>query len=259
MRHSFPARKDFIVSNSSSSPVVLRIQQSAVVFVVMLLALGALVLAANNIDPNASIRGDIRYSLWKSPDGLLSMEYPAGWSIQGTNSPLQYAIAPQDGSAQGAIALVPVSAFGLKVTDADKNPQNVMNQIIAQQAGSNSVTSRPVFVDGIRGVAATMEVSQTDQTSGATQTQDNDFWELPLDGSHLLVATISTSNTNWVTIKPLWEHMMNSLRVDRAAALRALGVGVPTATPTAAPTQAATEQSTESATSAATAVATTAP
>src|SRR5258708_14943253 len=163
MRHSFPARKDFIVSNSSSSPVVLRIQQSAVVFVVMLLALGALVLAANNIDPNASIRGDIRYALWKSPDGLLSMEYPAGWSIQGTNSPLQYSIAPQDGSAQGAFGLIPVSELGLNVTDADKNPQNVMDQYVAKQAGSNSITSRAVFVDGIRGVADTVEVSQTDQ------------------------------------------------------------------------------------------------
>src|SRR5258708_21379912 len=132
MRHSFPARKDFIVSNSSSSPVVLRIQQSAVVFVVMLLALGALVLAANNIDPNASVRGDTRYTLWKSPDGLLSMEYPAGWVIQPSGS-LQYSVRPQDGSAQGIFGTIPLRAFGLKTTDADKNPQNALDQIIAQQ------------------------------------------------------------------------------------------------------------------------------
>src|SRR5690242_14693522 len=99
MRRSFPARKDFTVSNSSSSPVVLRIQQSAVVFVVLILALGALVLAANNIDPNASVRGDVRYSLWKSPDGMYSMEYPAGWSVkQVTNKPPTFDVSPDDGS-----------------------------------------------------------------------------------------------------------------------------------------------------------------
>jgi len=259
MRRSFPVRKDITVSNASPSPVVLRIQQSAVVFVVLILALGALVLAANNIDPNASVRGDTRYTLWKSPDGLFSMEYPAGWAIQ-QRGPRQYSVVTQDGTAQGLFITDSISTLGLKVTDIDKNLKNAMDEIVAQESGTTSVTSRTVFVDGIQGLADTLESTQSDSNSnsGATQTQSKDDWVIPLDGSHLLFTTIRTSDTNYATIKPLWEHMMNSLRIDRAGALRAMGVGVPTATPTSAPTQPATEQSTAGATSAATTAATSA-
>jgi hypothetical protein len=79
---------------------------------------------------------------------------------------------------------------------------------------------------------------------------------VPLDGSDLLLTSITSSGTTSSTIKPLWQHMMDTLRFDRIAALRVLGVGIPTATPTSAPTQAVTEGATSAATSPVTSAAT---
>lgn len=246
------------MSNSSSSPVVLRIQQSAVVFVVLILALGALVLAANNIDPNASVRGDVRYSLWKSPDGMYSMEYPAGWSVkQVTNKPPTFDVSPDDGSASGTIGLVNLS--DQKITDADKNPKNVLDTIVARRSANPAINQRAVIVDGIQGYAGTAELPSTDSKTGDTVASENDLWIIPLDGSHAVYVSILSKGSTSTAIKPLEDHMLDTLRIDEKAALLALGVGVPTQTPTTAPTQAATTVATEASTSAATAAGTTAP
>jgi hypothetical protein len=250
MRRDSPARKDFTVSNSASSPVVLRIQQSALVFVVLLLALGALILAANNIDPNAAVRGDVRYTLWNSPDGLLSLELPAGWTPQSGATQPSYSFKSPDQAATGVLSFISTNA----VNDADKNPQSTTEKVATSQANGGPVSSRTLVVDGVRSAMSVYEVSQTDGT-----TQSGEIWLVPLDGSHFLLTNIKTSSDTMTTIKPLWEHIMNSIHINRAAAFKKFGIGVPTATPTSVPTQAATESATSAATTAATAAATTAP
>src|SRR5204862_6382544 len=69
-----PARKDYLLSNTPPSPVGLSIQRSALLFVVLVLVLGALLLAANSIDPKASQRPGINYAPWTSSDDLISIE-----------------------------------------------------------------------------------------------------------------------------------------------------------------------------------------
>jgi hypothetical protein len=254
MRRESPARKDFTVSNSASSPVVLRIQQSALVFVVLLLVLGALILAANNIDPNAAVRGDVRYTLWTSPDGLFSLEYPAGWTPQPVNSPLRYVITSPDQAAVGTLSFISTTAS----TDAVKDPQSLVEEVTASLVNGGTSSARTLVVDGVRSAMSIFEVSQADPSTGATQTQNGEIWIVPLDNTHFLLTNIVVPGEAMATIKPAWEHMMNSIHINKPTAYKALGIGVPTATPTTVPTQAATAGATEQATENATSVATSA-
>lgn len=240
------------MSNSASSPVVLRIQQSALVFLVLLLALGALILAANNIDPNAAVRGDVRYTLWTSPDGMVALEYPAGWTPQSVSTPLNYAITLPDQGVVGTLSFISTST----VTDADKNPKGLVEQVTKRLGQDITFNAQTLVVDGVHSAMSTFDLSQADPNAGTVRTQSGQIWIVPLDGSHFLLTTIIAPHDTMVNIAPAWERIMNSIHINKPVAFKALGIGVPTATPTAVPTQAATAAATGEATGAATSAAT---
>src|SRR5215831_8177006 len=94
---NFPARKGYLVSKTPTSPVVLRVQQSALIFVVLVLALGALLLASNSIDPKASERAGLQYVPYTTGDGLITLEYPKGWTVN-SPVPLAYSFTAAEGN-----------------------------------------------------------------------------------------------------------------------------------------------------------------
>src|SRR5687767_11503023 len=57
--------------------------RATMLFVVLLLALGALVLASNSISSQSMMRpGEAEFVSWTSPDGYISLLHPVEWEAQ---------------------------------------------------------------------------------------------------------------------------------------------------------------------------------
>src|SRR5262249_34691104 len=157
----------------------------ALLFVVLVLVLGALLLAANSIDPKSSQRPGINYTPWTSPDGLLSLEYPKGWSVSSNKLTHQFV---SDDKKTGIL-------IRLWRTDQIKQPGVTPNMtpeelIKALNTGPNAASAeiRPIAVGNLKGSAIHQTTTTTDQ-QGTSTPNSVDFWVLALDPSHILVAS----------------------------------------------------------------------
>ncbi|HLY28920.1 MAG TPA: hypothetical protein VKQ72_21415, partial [Aggregatilineales bacterium] len=243
------------MSNSSSSPVVFRVQRGAVVFIILILALGALILAASS-SSNSGVRGNVSYVAWSSSDNAIYLEHPADWAF-----PTPVPTATLEGTSPATTAATEATTEPATTDYSVTVNNDTATQVslsLLQTSGLDAIqtelvtankfhndaplASQTIVVGNTRGV----EFHQTRHV--ASTIEDTDAWVVPLDAAHVVVAWIQT--TNWRDVEPLWSHMMSTLRVDRNAGLRALGIFTATPTPTLAPS--ATPAGTGAATAAAT-------
>jgi hypothetical protein len=245
------------VSNNPSSRVVMRIQPAAVVFLVMVLMIGALLLASSNIDPRAMQRAQFSptpvdvflfkaYKPWQSTNNLVQLEYPDTWQAQPDpqGNPFSYYFVPP-GNATGLInvALYPLSQ---PVT-----PQAAIQQLASSQAQNQPAPAiKPVTIAGLQGMTAHQQIVSNDQ-AGQSVPFDQDWVALALDDTHLLVIRTVSQTQDWPKMQPIIEHVINTLKVDVTGAVKELNAAVATPQATAPATQAATQAAPQAATPAA--------
>jgi hypothetical protein len=255
--------KDDPVSNTPSSRVVLRIQPSALIFAVMILALGALLLASNSMDPRVGERpkltpttidiyANVRYTAWKSLDGIFQFEHPEGWAVQANPSAaLSYALVGQ-GSQN-----VPISFTLLTTTqlvqqmgapanlNANSTPEQLLTAAFANpQAGQPAIQVRPAQAGTLKGASAHFTDSGQDRSTGQTVPIDTEVVLLSLDGTHLMLIQGQGRTADWPKLQPVFNRFTETLKVDTAAAIKILDTPPTPAATAPAATSAATAAAT---------------
>jgi hypothetical protein len=256
--------KDNSVSNTPSSRVVLRIQPSALIFAVMILGLGALLLATNSMDPRVGERprltptaidiyANVRYTAWKSPDGIFQFELPELWSVQANpNAQLYYQLVGQGN--QGApitfflvntsqiLQQIPASAN----VNVNSTPEQLLSAVIAsQRQGQPAVQVRSVQAGTLKGASAHFTETGQD-TTGQAVSVDAEVMLLSLDPGHVMAIQAQSRTAEWPKLQPILTHFLETLKVDTAAAVKILDatptpvatVPATTSAATAAPTSA---------------------
>ncbi len=222
-------------------------------FTALMLTVGVLLLATNNIDPKALRRptvpvdvfADIRYAGWTSPDGLIQFEYPDAWVVQPIGA-LAYGIAPAGtGVSEVFISLSMrttaslLSWFNLdNVLTQDTTPDVLLQRIVPSLSTGQPLTIKPVQAGSLKG--AGLHYANNIPAAAATGQavhNEGELWLLSLDSTHILALTSEVPGNDWPKMQPVFDHLVNTLKVDAPAAVKAIG--------TAAPTQAATQAATE--------------
>ncbi len=277
------------MSNNPPSDVVARIQPSTLVFVVLVLIVGALLLATTGIDPQATVRASLSatpvpptitpslaptinayasvgYKPYTSPDNILKIEYPDQWTpVIDPSSPLTYVFSP--GGSQnnsGAVVVIQVGSnadlvSGLSGATVNSTPREVLTLAFGAQAGQAPINVNDVKAGSYTGAG----IHQTNPLRQGTPTsQERELWVLTIDPVHVAVIQATALPGEWTSkLQPIFLHMMNSISFDSAAITKAAGTAAATSAATSASTAAATQTVavTSTVTSAATLAATTAP
>lgn len=251
------------MSNNPSSRAVVRIQSSALIFVLLVLIIGALLLASNNIDPNAGKRAQFtvtpvdtttpvdpfavsQYVSWKSPDGFVQLEHPNTWQPQYSGTaPFVYSLVPAN-TGSGAISFQMTPTSRIRGVTSTMTPDQLVKQLFATQAQDlPPVTTKPVQIGSFVGTSAHYFQRSSDSSNNQPVVLEGELWIVALDPTHMLIAFALTNSGDWAKIQPIFEYVIGSLKIDSAGAIKAMDAAFP-ATPsatgaaTAAPTQAAT-------------------
>lgn len=277
------------MSNTPQQQSGIRIPQYALTFTVLVFAVGALLLATSGIDSRAGIRAqytqtpvptlvpspapdpfvNLSYLPWKSPDSLVQLEYPKGWTPQANprSGPLAYVIFPEGSTTQLpqiTFFMVPTKQLGIPNVAPDASPDTILKTAFANpQAGQVVAPSRAVQAGDFKGSGVQITQSQQDTQSGATINTETDIWLFSLDPQNLVIWQATSIKDDWAKLEPVFQHVVGSLKIDTPNALVALNrafnptpqaTGPATAAPTSAATTAPTAAPTSAATSAATAV-----
>jgi hypothetical protein len=260
----YAPRKDRLVSNTPSSRELARIQPSALIFVVLVLILGALLLASGGIDPRASERArftatpvDVfnvaNYTTWKSPDGAIQFEHPDTWSVQpDTGVRGGYMVAPSQ-AQYGYIRVWTTSTAGVGGQDTlpITAPADILKQAFA--TAQPPPTFHPAQAAGLSGAGLHQSQFPTNTATGQQMLLDQEVWLLSLDPSHVIVIQGVSQSSDWPKMQRVFDHLVNTLKIDAPTAVRALEAQNATAVATGAATGAATTAATQAApTSAAT-------
>ncbi len=261
------------MSNNPASPVVARIQPSALIFVVLILVVGALLLATNNLDPKASVRASLSATpipptLTFTPaptlnpftstgykqfqDLVLKIDYPDQWTAspdpQGRPS---YSFGPGGGQNTNGVRVlvqvIPTSALAQSVpgVTAQSTPREILTLAVGQpQQGQAPIPVVDVKAGSLSG-ASFHQTNGVDQ-SGQPTNQELELWLLTLDPTHIAIIQANTPTGQWQgKLAPLFQHMMDSMVINVVAAVASptptsLSTGVATNGVTAAPRSAAT-------------------
>lgn len=271
------------MSNTPSSPVVFRLPQSTLVFVVLIFALGALILASSGIDRRASERAqvsptptitftpsitptpvnpfeNVSYSVWTSDDKLISMERPTNWSVQADpRTAISYTFFAE-GSTETIISLlaVPRSQVQLTGLTPEMSAEEVLKLLIKEQ-GIEGVTVRPVQAGAFKGGGFHQSQTETDQITGEKIERELEIWLLDVNNNNLLLLQAITPTAFREQMDYAFARATTSLTIDAAGVAAKLSAAFSPPTPTAAPTSAATAEGTAEATAAATSAATAEP
>ncbi len=265
------------MSTRQSSPPALRIPQSTVVFVILILVLGALVLSSNSIDQRASVRAEftltpsltptpvdpfksLEYIPWRSPNGLFSFEMPRLWTVRPNpqSGPLDYVVLVDERSpARMGIFFQPIQELNLANLPAGARPEEVLRRFMAELASAArqspatpdpALNIRTVQVADLQGATAHEKVTQPDPASGQEVNYERDWYFLALDAKTVIIVNGSSTAADWPKMQGVMDRLIKSFQMDAPSVLRALAAvsGTPAATSaaaparTAAPTRAAT-------------------
>ncbi len=266
------------MSNTPSSRVVMRIRPSALMFVVLVLIIGALLLASNSIDPRSAERAKFtdtpqpsvpptqtvdvftvdRYVSWKSPDGLVQLEHPASLIPQpSTDTTYGYNFVPPDrGQLFVDFLAEPTVRFGSNVVPTT-TPEELLKLAFANQPQDQPpVDIKPVQAAGLQGARAHYVTKLTDQSTGQSVPLESEAWALALDPTHILLIRAQVNTGDWPKMQPILDHMTSTLKVDAPGLVKVLDAKSGAATATA-PAQAGTSAATQAAPGTAPATATT--
>ncbi len=251
IRSSRSARLSAHPSENTSA----RGQSPIVIFVVLLLVLAGLLLITTNIDPKSTIRPVLSatpsptpdvlaatngYTAYQSPDGVLKIEYPAGWSPVAANAtnPLTYVFTPTgSNSVLVGIRVLAPTALGIQGITDTSTPKQILTQAQPQLSakGEAPLQLRDVTAGALSGTG----YHRLSAATANTAAQETELWLLSLDSTHVILIQAIASPSDWTgRLEPLFQHMMATLSMDVKAALAAAPKPTPTGAATVAPTAA---------------------
>lgn len=219
------------MSNSPSSRVVMRVQPSAVVFVVLVLVIGALLLGSNSIvDPRAGVRPQPsqttvnswaygKFVAWKSPDNLIELEHPDTWLAQPSAQERGTYIISSPVSQDSGITIQAgmVSDLGIPNLPTNATTADMLKAIIPQTQTTAQVQS--ASASGLNGNRVHFTINAQDPNRGPV-TVDRELWFLPLDAQHLLIVFAQSTNADWPKMQPIFDQVTRSLKVDAAGIIK---------------------------------------
>jgi hypothetical protein len=236
----------------------MRVQPSAVVFVVLVLVIGALIMASTSIDPKSGVRPQPsstpiniwaygKFVPWKSPDNMVQLEYPDTWlAQQNPQQRLSYVVASP--ASQGdaiSVVMLPVTALGVQNLPANATTADMIKGVLPAQQANAQIQSAEAA--GLKGSRTHWTQTVQDPNRG-TIGMETDLWFLSLDPKYLLVVAGQSTNADWPKMQPILEHVISTLKVDQAGAVQVMNAllagATPPATQSAAP-QAATPAATK--------------
>ncbi len=230
----------------------LGISRSTVLFILLMLALGALLLASNTLDPRSLKRAEpftptptvvdpyanLDYIPFKSPEGAYEFDYPKGWFVQpdSNGTPVTYIIVPS-GLGPDGISITAMATVNSGISNAQPDtPPDQLAKLLAASAPTTQQTKiDSVQGGGLKGASLHVAVTATNQTTGEQIPVEKEIWFLSLDSTHILVFQMSAATTDWPQMQGVFDHLSKTLKVDTATVLKLIEQQ---ATP--APTAAAT-------------------
>jgi len=244
------------VSNTPRSEVI-RIPvppRSTQVFIILVLLIGAVLLATNGIGQGSVVRASLSatptitltpqptrnpfafngYRPFASPDGVLTLEFPDTWTfVPDPQNPKSYFFAP-DAGLQSALVIqmrvLPSSNFvgSLPGLTESSTPRQILAAAFAQGTPGAQQPIDDVTASGLVGARA-FQPNALDQ-SNAPSGQSLETWLLALDATHLLLIQAIAPATLWNQTQPVLKHLTDTLRVNVPNAVAApIGTAVPTA------------------------------
>ncbi len=255
------------MSKPPKSRELARIQPSALVFVVLVLIVGALLLVSGGIDPKAGERAKFtdtpgptatpvdvfsvtKYTAWKSTNGTIQLEHPDSWVPQPDPSggPAYTIASPASQGESISLFMSTTARLGVQNAAANTPPDQLLKLIFADLPKDQpAVTIHPVQAAGLNGAGLHQSLSQTD-SSGQPVQLDRELWVLSLDPTHVFVVQAVARTGDWPKMQLVFDHVVNTLKIDATSAVHLLDTAA-AATPAA--TSAATSAPTSAATSAA--------
>lgn len=229
--------------SNSSSPFVVRIQRSGVLVISLMLALGTLILISNGLDPNSTTRGKPTPTAppWKSTDGILELQLPDNWRVSSNTStaPLSYAFTT---SQNPSVILYVVFGFptDLNISNVPPNAtaEDLLRLALATQQPPAVVN--PAQLGSLKGGIVNSTSSQTDAQTGLAQQTTRDLWLLNIDPGHIMLIQAVAPAADWSQFKPVFDRMLNDLKINTDQAIRALTANALSRTSTAAAVPTAT-------------------
>jgi hypothetical protein len=194
----------------------------------MMLGLGTLLLASNSMDPRVGERPRLTattgFLSFTVPEGFLQFEYPNTWKVeQGTRGAISYDLRPPSQTAQ------PIS---IDIFNSDLSPEQIANAL-QQQSGLPAMNLTQVQSSAFRGVSGQVSVNVQSQPYNVG------YWIFTLDPNHKLLIQAVSLSRDWPGTEQVAQHLLNTLKIDVAAAAKMVDV-MPTPIATSAPTAAAT-------------------
>lgn len=275
------------MSNTSPSSGVLNLSRPALIFIVLMLTLGALLLATTQVEQRAVVRAqftltpsltftpsitptpidpfaELSYVSWTSPDGLISLEHPQLWIPQASpqNGPAAYVLAAPGAQTTGILVLgLPASQLAAPNLPANPSPADYIRALVPDAPPEQIVSAT---VAGLNGAHIKQTLPQQDPRTGQTTLNvDRDFYLLTLDAQNFFVVQAIAPTSDWSKMQPVLERALTTLKLNTQgiiALITRASSPPPVATATqVAPTQAATAEATQAATAAPTQQATAEP
>ncbi len=247
--------------SNNASPVIARIQQSTIVFIVLVFAVGALLLATTGLDPRTAVRASLSatpvpptatnlptptadpfafnsYKSFTSPDGVLSINLPDSWRfLPDPRGQKTYSFSPDASPTSDSIFIsITVGARSdiagqISGVTAQSSPRDILAMAVAQQSASQGQLK---VTDVKVGKLAGASVHQSNAT------REGELWLLSLDSNTLILIQVGSPQTLWTgpgKMAEVFAKMMEGLVVD---AVKAAATQAATSPATLAATQAAT-------------------
>jgi len=254
---------------TTSKPTTgIRLSQATLIFIVLVSALGALLMAATSINPAAFVRAqntptnpasaaavsqpdafaDTEYITFTSPDRAIQVNHPKSWQAIASQqfSPVQYSISPV-GSQTTAILILALPIRTLAGGDSaianDAELVDVIRLFISDEDTSNFTGTT---LAGKSGLA--IHEQFTDPNTRIVF--ERELRIAKINSETIIALQAVTLPADWEKMRPYLEQAAASLTFDEKAIMNALNQAFPAPTPipTAAPTAIPTNEATPDAT-----------
>ncbi|MCS6872441.1 MAG: peptidylprolyl isomerase [Anaerolineae bacterium] len=182
---------------------------------------------------------NLTYQLWRSSDGLLSLEIPRGWlALTNPNppSPISYVFAPSEDEPLGiSLIIIPTVALGVPDLAANATPAEIARYIANSEPEAQIREVTAGRNSEYRGVGIRPKPSKVALRNGQTVLVARALWLLALDSTTIIVLQAVSPLELREDMQEVLEQAAKTLQVDRVSALGILD-RVFNPTPTITPT-----------------------
>jgi hypothetical protein len=121
----------------------------------------------------------------------------------------------------------------------DTTPDALLQRALPSLSPNRPLTVKPVQAGSLKGAGIHYmnDIPGAAATGQATRTE-GELWLLALDSTHVLALTAEVPGSDWPRMQPVFDHLVNTLKVDVSGAVKAIGTAVPMQTATQGATEA---------------------